>query len=177
MRLSLINKVALTVCFLSCFTGTSHGQETFLKLDSLVIKKQTLNITENSDYFIGLDSTMINLGPSQYLKIRSVTWVAKVTNYPVNSGSSSNVMKSLSQLFDASVSLGDVVLFTQEDFQQIDHQNTQLGKSRIYPDLIIPPDYFNGTPYLISRFWHYDYGDSHNEKYEIFVELVYYSLE
>ena len=81
MRLSL-NKfrfsLALSLIFL--LNLNSMAQEEFLQLDSIVVIEEELNFsTGSSNYNIGRDTVDIIVGPSQYVKLRKVSFSMRST--------------------------------------------------------------------------------------------------
>ena len=168
-------KTKIRLLFLvGLFSIQSYAQESFLQLDSVVLVQQDINLTKYGYNFEDTDSINLLISSNQLIKVRSITVVAKGSNYP--SLSNGNAIDTYNSLYDASVSLGGITMFSKEDFTQISRSG-QLGKIRIYPDILIPGRQFSGSLFLVSRIFLYNYSGNHNESYEVISELVYYSLE
>lgn len=159
---------------------TLLAQEQFLKLDSIVLIKSDLNFIENNNYFSGVDSVAFGITSNQYLKVRSVTVVAKANGYPgstTNSSSSTMINEpNGGNMYDFSVSVADMTVFSKRDHDYM-MMSGRLAKGRVYPDIIIPGQQLTGQQYLVSRTYFYDYQNNHNYSYEIICEVVYYSKE
>lgn len=159
---------------------TVLAQEQFLKLDSIVLIKSDLNFTKNSNYYSGVDSVAFGITSNQYLKVRSVTVVAKANGYPgsTTNSSSSTMIKDPNggNMYDFSVSVADMTVFSKRDHGYM-MMSGRLAKGRVYPDIIIPGQQLTGQQYLVSRTYFYDYQNIHNYSYEIICEVVYYSKE
>lgn len=175
-----MNRFLPTVLFLLLLVPIAQAQEQFLKLDSIVLIKSDLNFIENNNYFSGVDSVAFGITSNQYLKVRSVTVVAKANGYPgstTNSSSSTMINSPYPiNIYDFSVSVADMTVFSKEDFSNLTLSG-RLAKGRVYPDIIIPGQQLTGQQYLVSRTYFYDYQNNHNHSYEIICEVVYYSKE
>lgn len=175
-----MNRFLPAVLLWLLFVPIAQAQEQFLKLDSIVLIKSDLTFYENSNFFSGVDSLAFGISSNQYLKIRSVTVVAKANGYPgsTTTASSSTMVNypSGNSMYDFSVSVADITVFSKEDLSSMNMYG-RLSKGRVYPDIIIPGHQLTGQQYLVSRTYFYDYNNQHNYSYEIICEVVYYSKE
>ena len=176
-----MNRILPAVLLWLLFVPIAQAQEQFLKLDSIVLIKSDLNFTENSNYFSGVDSVAFGITSNQYLKVRSVTVVAKANGYPgsTTSSSSSTMISNPyggNYLYDFSVSVADMTVFSKRDIGNM-NMFGRLARGIVYPDIIIPGHQLTGQQYLVSRTYFYDYNNQHNYSYEIICEVVYYSKE
>ena len=149
------------------------AQEEFLKLDSVVMIKRNLNVSQVMQYrFYGIDSLTITTAPNQIVKVRSVAMEAISTNY----GNISNVPRLImyDSPSDASIVINGISVYDYGDFlfnRGSENVAKYVGWSK--PDIFITSNQFQ----IVSTYLAYDYGRSLDLNFFSYIELVYYSYE